>query len=118
MWKFKSALMPISVGAVVALAAEAALPPDTKLSAQVWFGLPGQRQQDYAAGVADGLALGAFGAPEQIRHLRLCMNGYTAQEIAALASSHGPALQSQNHAGAVLIGLVMARECQLQWTPR
>lgn len=119
--RLKQAWFVFVAGAVVAVAAEAALPPDVKLSAQAWLGLEPQRQQDYAAGVADGLALGAFEPPERMRQLRLCMNGYAPPEIAALVARHGPPSagpQSHAYAGAALIGRVMARECQLQWGPR
>ena len=121
MKRWASAALAASASFAFGVGLQAAAPPDAKLTVQAFLGLSADRQADYAAGVADGLAMGAFQSTERMRELLWCMNGYAPSEIAELVGRRGGEFAgrgAESYAGAQLIGIVMARECQLQQPPR
>lgn len=114
------AIAGCAAGFAVSLLAQAAIPPDIKLGARDYLALPHSEQATYAAGVADGLALGAFEPQQESQRLRWCMNGYNPVDLAALAARHSADLAdaaSLPYSGAYVIRRAMRLECQLQMAP-
>jgi hypothetical protein len=107
-------------GIAASLLAQAAVPPDIKILARNYLALSPADQSTYAAGVADGLAMGAFEPLQDSQRLRWCMNGYHPVDLAAIAARHAADLadaRSLPYSGAYVIGRAMRIECQLQWPP-
>lgn len=114
------AIACVAAGFAASLLARAAIPPDIKVVARGYLALSPADQATYAAGVADGLAMGAFEPLQDSQRLRWCMNGYGPADLAAIAARHAVDLadaKSLPYSGAYVIGRGMRIECQLQEPP-
>jgi hypothetical protein len=95
-------------------------PPRAAVTNEDLAAMSPERQADYLAGVADGLNLATAWPADRIRMLAACVAGFDANALADIyrRRSAEPRWQDlpADEPVSALFGLIMAEECQLQWT--